>query len=106
MSVNIVTGNRLEDLFANLAEQLVRAPLGPMETETILVPGKGIARWLELRLAEQIGIAAGVESMSFGGGVARGRRADGAPLGMSIHAPLAVRTLSLELPKVSPRCVL
>lgn len=32
-----------------------------MATETILVPGQGIARWLELRIADQLGIAAGME---------------------------------------------
>ncbi len=61
MGVTVVTGHRLEDLFAVLLEQLAGSPLGPMETETILVPGKGIARWLELQLAEHLGIAAGVE---------------------------------------------
>ena len=32
-----------------------------MATETVLVPALGVARWLELRLAERLGIAAGFE---------------------------------------------
>ena len=32
-----------------------------MATETILVPGQGIARWLELRIADRLGIAAGID---------------------------------------------
>ena len=61
MGVTVVTGHRLEDLFGALLEQLERSPAGPMATETILVPGQGIARWLELRIADQLGIAAGLE---------------------------------------------
>ena len=69
MGVNVVTGHRLEDLFAALLEQLQGNPtvVGPMDTETILVPGKGIARWLELHLAAAQGIAAGVEMPFLGG---------------------------------------
>lgn len=96
MSVNIVTGNRLEDLFANLAEQLVRAPLGPMETETILVPGKGIARWLELRLAEQIGIAAGVDTPFIGAFLHR-LSSDGKPHTAPEQDPFSRDALALRI---------
>lgn len=37
-----------------------------MATETILVPGQGIARWLELRIADRLGIAAGIETPFLG----------------------------------------
>jgi exodeoxyribonuclease V gamma subunit len=61
VGVTVVTGHRLEELFAALLDQLESSPAGPMATETILVPGQGIARWLELRIADQLGIAAGIE---------------------------------------------
>lgn len=51
----------MEDLFGALLEQLTAAPADPLVTETILVPGRGVARWLELRIAEHLGIAAGID---------------------------------------------
>ncbi|MFN3240208.1 MAG: exodeoxyribonuclease V subunit gamma [Planctomycetota bacterium] len=66
MGVTVITGHRLEALFDALCEQLASSPADPMATETILVPGQGIARWLELRLAERLGIAAGVETPFLG----------------------------------------
>ena len=59
MGVTVITGHRLEALFDALCEQLRAAPPAPMATETVLVPALGVARWLELRLAERLGIAAG-----------------------------------------------
>ena len=61
MGVTVITGHRLEALFDALCERLRAAPPRPMETETILVPALGVARWLELRLADRLGIAAGFE---------------------------------------------
>ncbi|MEC9048478.1 MAG: exodeoxyribonuclease V subunit gamma [Planctomycetota bacterium] len=61
MGVTVITGHRLEALFDALCARLEAAPPDPMATETILVPGLGIARWLELRLAERLGISAGIE---------------------------------------------
>ncbi len=54
------TSYRLEDLAASLAASLRAAPLPPLATETIVVPTQGLARWLELQLAEAHGIAAGL----------------------------------------------
>ncbi|MCB9885198.1 MAG: exodeoxyribonuclease V subunit gamma [Planctomycetes bacterium] len=54
------TSYRLEDLAASLAHALRTAPLAPLDTETIVVPTQGLARWLELQLAEAHGIAAGL----------------------------------------------
>ncbi|MCA8967155.1 MAG: exodeoxyribonuclease V subunit gamma, partial [Planctomycetes bacterium] len=51
------TSYRLEDLAASLAHALRTAPLAPLDTETIVVPTQGLARWLELQLAEAHGIA-------------------------------------------------
>ena len=45
---------------------LTAEPLPPLQSETILVPGQGIARWLQLRLAERCGIAAGLRLPFFG----------------------------------------
>ena len=61
MGLTVITGHRLEALFEALCAGLEAAPAAPMDTETILVPGLGIARWLELRLADRLGITAGVE---------------------------------------------
>ena len=61
MGVAVITGHRLEALFDALCERLRATPPRPMETETILVPALGVARWLELRLADRLGIAAGFE---------------------------------------------
>ena len=66
MAVTVITGNRLEALFDALCELLASSPADPMGTETILVPGQGIARWIELRLAEQLGIAAGIDTPFLG----------------------------------------
>ena len=61
MGVTVITGHRLEALFEALCERLHAAPPAPMETETVLVPALGVARWLELRLADRLGIAAGFQ---------------------------------------------
>jgi exodeoxyribonuclease V gamma subunit len=61
VGLTVITGHRLEALFEALCAGLEAAPAAPMDTETILVPGLGIARWLELRLADRLGITAGVE---------------------------------------------
>ncbi|MEO6594722.1 MAG: exodeoxyribonuclease V subunit gamma [Planctomycetota bacterium] len=52
--------HRLEELLAALAHDLAADPSPPLVTETILVPGPGLARWVQLRLAERFGIAAGL----------------------------------------------
>ena len=43
---------------AQLAKDLASDPLPPLSPETILVPGQGIARWVQLQLAQRHGIAA------------------------------------------------
>ena len=59
--VRIYTSNRLEDLLEVLAAHLEAEPLPPLASETILVPGQGMARWLRTGLADRHGIAAGFE---------------------------------------------
>ncbi|MBL8727597.1 MAG: exodeoxyribonuclease V subunit gamma [Planctomycetes bacterium] len=58
--IAVHTSHRLEDLCAALAARLHAEPLPPLATETIVVPTRGLARWLELQLAERHGIAAGL----------------------------------------------
>ncbi len=54
------TSHRLLDLAEALAARLRADPLPPLADETIVVPTRGLARWLELQLAERHGIAAGL----------------------------------------------
>lgn len=57
-SLRVITGNRLELLLQALADRLAAAPLPPLVAETIVVPAKGMARWLLLELARRHGTAA------------------------------------------------
>lgn len=58
--LHLHTSNRLENLFADLAE-IVRHPVGDIfQPETIVVQSVGMGRWLSLRLAEAHGISANV----------------------------------------------
>ena len=66
MALLVYASHRLEDLFRALVQNLTAEPLPPLENETILVPGQGLARWLQLRLASQLGIAAGLRLPFFG----------------------------------------
>lgn len=52
--------HRLEELLEALAMHLHSAPLPPLATETVVVPGQGLARWVQLQLAQRLGIAAGL----------------------------------------------
>ncbi|MFK7743306.1 MAG: exodeoxyribonuclease V subunit gamma [Planctomycetota bacterium] len=61
MGFTIVTSYRLEALLDQLCEQLTHAPADPLQSETIVVPGQGVARWLELQLAQKLGITAGID---------------------------------------------
>ena len=61
MAVEIVSSNRLEVLGERFAARLRQEPPPPLAAEPVLVQSRGMARWLDLLLAEQNGIAAGVE---------------------------------------------
>jgi len=54
----ILHGNQLEQLRAALFAWLRNHPLGPLETETILVQSNGVAEWLKIALAEELGVCA------------------------------------------------
>ncbi|MES2741253.1 MAG: exodeoxyribonuclease V subunit gamma, partial [Pseudomonadota bacterium] len=54
----ILHGNQLEQLRAAVFEWLRGNPLAPLESETFLVQSNGVAEWLKIALAEEIGICA------------------------------------------------
>lgn len=53
--------NRLEHLADGLAALLRSAPPPPLHTQPILVASPGMGTWLQIRLAQSLGVAAGVE---------------------------------------------
>ncbi len=58
--LKVVHSNRLERLFERLAEVLEQ-PLGsPMKPEILVVQNPGMGRWVNLRLAERLGVAANI----------------------------------------------
>lgn len=59
--LNYFTGNRLELLALRLATELGQDPLPPEIRETVLVPSRGMASWLERELARHWGIAASLD---------------------------------------------
>ena len=58
--LKVIHSNRLERLFDRLAEVLERPVGGPMKPETLVVQNPGMGRWVNLRLAERLGIAANI----------------------------------------------
>jgi exodeoxyribonuclease V gamma subunit len=54
----ILHGNQLEQLRAALFGWLRKHPLAPLESEIILVQSNGVAEWLKIALAEEIGVCA------------------------------------------------
>lgn len=58
--LRLPTSDRLEDLADDLVARLHARPLPPLETEMVVVGSRGMSRWLNLRLARELGIAASV----------------------------------------------
>ena len=55
--MQLLCSNRLEFLFDALVEQLcATVPQDPLIPQTILVPGKAVADWLQLHLTRHFGI--------------------------------------------------
>ena len=54
----ILHGNQLEQLRAALFGWLRDHPLAPLESEIVLVQSNGVAEWLKISLAEEIGVCA------------------------------------------------
>ncbi len=57
-ALSIHTSNRLEILAEHLAGALAAEPLPTLEREVIVVQSQGLVRWLTLRLADRLGLAA------------------------------------------------
>lgn len=55
------SSNRLENLADLLAKQLAEAPRAPLEPLRVIVQSQGMGRWLQMRLADRMGICAAVE---------------------------------------------
>ncbi len=51
-------GNQMELLRSAMFDWLRAHPLGPLEQETILVQSNGVAEWLKIALAEEMGVCA------------------------------------------------
>ena len=54
----ILHGNQMEQLRAAVFQWLRNHPLGALESEIFLVQSNGVAEWLKIALAEEIGICA------------------------------------------------
>ncbi len=62
MAITIHSSNRVESLQSRLSQQLMLQPLSnPFSAEIIVVPTYAMARWLNLRIARQQGIATNIE---------------------------------------------
>ncbi|MYM34696.1 exodeoxyribonuclease V subunit gamma [Duganella sp. FT94W] len=54
----ILHGNQMEQLRATVFQWLRNHPLGALESEIFLVQSNGVAEWLKIALAEEVGICA------------------------------------------------
>jgi len=54
----ILHGNQLEQLRAAVFQWLRQHPLAPLETDIFLVQSNGVAEWLKIALAEEMGVCA------------------------------------------------
>lgn len=57
--LELIVRSRTEDLLEELAERVDRG-LTPLSTRTVIVPSKGLGRWLAQELARHTGLAAGL----------------------------------------------
>ena len=61
--LQLITGNRLENLKQALAGHMEARPLPPLQPELIIVQSEGMQKWLSLQLADVHGIFANVTYM-------------------------------------------
>lgn len=73
VGITVHRATRLDHLAAALGELLAAAPPGPFEAETIIVPTRGVERWLAQMLSHRLGTSAG--------------GSDGVAAGITFHAP-------------------
>jgi exodeoxyribonuclease V gamma subunit len=61
MALTILSSNRIETLQSRLTQRLAAEPLSdPFAHEVVVVPTYAMSRWLNLRIAQQLGIAANI----------------------------------------------
>ncbi len=60
MPLYLYTSNRLENLAAAFADLSEASPLPPLEQETVVLQSGGMARWLNMQLAERLGVSANI----------------------------------------------
>ncbi|MBU0674237.1 MAG: exodeoxyribonuclease V subunit gamma [Proteobacteria bacterium] len=61
MAFYLHESNRLESLAEMLARQMAEQPLPPMIAETVVLQSGGMARWLSMMLAGQLGVIANLD---------------------------------------------
>lgn len=67
MALTILSSNRVETLQSRLSQQFHDQPLSnPFSSEVIVVPTFAMSRWLNLRIAQQQGVAANIEYLQPG----------------------------------------
>lgn len=59
--IQVLLSNQTEILYQRLKEQLFGSNTDPFTTRLVVVPSKAMKSWLSLRLAEDLGIASGIE---------------------------------------------
>ena len=61
MALHLHRAERTDVLADGLAAMLTVPMTDPFATELVLVPAKGVERWLGQRLANRLGVCAGIE---------------------------------------------
>lgn len=86
---HLVSSNRLDALAAHLARRLATpvAPDAPLTPETILIPQPTLRRWLQARLARDLGIAANLRFLTPSEFTWELLRADAAGAGLPEDSP-------------------
>lgn len=61
MTLRLLSSNRVEVLQAHLSAHLSDPLPDPFAHETVIVPGRAMARWINIQLAHSLGVAANIE---------------------------------------------
>ncbi|WP_038054204.1 exodeoxyribonuclease V subunit gamma [Thioalkalivibrio sp. ALJ1] len=108
----VLHGNRLESLRTLAVEWMRRAPLAPLENETILVQSNGMAQWLRHALAAPpdadppgCGIAAALDMQLPSRFVWSAYRAVLGAEAVPLESPYAKRPLTWRLMRLLPECL-
>ncbi len=108
----VLHGNHLESLRTLAVEWMRRAPLGPLENETILVQSNGMAQWLRHALAAPLdadppgcGIAAALDMQLPSRFVWSAYRAVLGAEAVPLESPYAKRPLTWRLMRLLPECL-